>query len=215
MNRNDFCRPVALLLQSLYEQYRPLTRWLQQGRKTAMSELIFSTSNRREYSRIDAYIPLEYRLVPHKEQDLVKSRLSVDVMSANFDLMPPLEDHPQKECLSLLNKKMDTVIRMMAIQYEGFHSLPFKYVTISGSGMKFSSRKGFSPGDILEFKVLLTLHQPIALLVYGKVLQVEKQTNGYYVTAHFSMMDDAIRDYIIRFVFEMEREILRETRHLE
>jgi len=44
---------------------------------------------------------------------------------------------------------------------------------------------------------------------------VEKQTNGYYLTVHFSMMDDAIRDQIIRFVFEMEREMLRETRGIE
>jgi hypothetical protein len=180
-----------------------------------MPELIFSTSNRREYSRIDVYIPLEYRFVPHEEQCLVKSRVSVDVILANFDLMPPLENHPQKEALSRLSNKIDLIIRTMAIQYEGFHSLPFKYVTISGSGMKFSSRERFSPGDILEFKVLLTLHQSVALIVYGKVLQVEKQTNGYYVAVHFSVMDDAVRDHIIRFVFEMEREMLRETRHIE
>jgi hypothetical protein len=180
-----------------------------------MSESIFPIPNRREYSRIDAYIPLEYRLVPPKERNLVKSRLFMDVISANFDRMPPLENHPQREYLSLLNKKIDAVIQMMAIQYEGFHSLPFKYVTLSGSGMKFSSQMHFSPGDILEIKVILALNQPVALLLYGEVLHVEKQTTGYYVTVHFFLMDDAIRNYVIRFVFEMEREIIRETRQAE
>jgi len=183
--------------------------------KHSMTELIYSISNRREYPRVDAYIPLEYRLVPHEERGLAKSRFSGDVMLADFDLMPPLENHPQMEHMSVLNKKLDTIIKMLVLQHEGFHSLPFKYVTISGSGMKFSSRQLFSPDDVLEFKVLLTLHHPVALIVYGKVIRVEKQTNGYYLTVHFSMMDDAIRDQIIRFVFEMEREMLRETRGIE
>ena len=136
-------------------------------------------------------------------------------MLADFDLMSTLENHPQMECLNILNKKLDTVIQMMAIQYEGFHSLPFKYATISGSGMKFSSRQLFAPGNVLEFKVLLTVHHPVALIIYGEVIRVERQTEGYYVTVHFSMIDDAIRDQIIRFVFEMEREMLRETRGIE
>jgi len=176
-----------------------------------MSALIYSKSNRREFSRVEAYLPLEFRLVPQDELELAKSRFSADVMLADFDLMPPPGNHPQTESLGILNKKMDAVIRTLMIRYGGFHSLPFKYVTISGSGMKFSSRQLFSTGDILEFKMLLTLNRPAALIIYGKVLQVEKQTNGYYITAHFSMMDDAVRDSIVRFVFELEREILRGT----
>lgn len=180
-----------------------------------MTELIHSVSNRREYSRVDVYIPLEYRLVPHEECSFVKSRFSGDVMLADFDVMPPLENHPRMEHLNLLNKKLNAILQMMAIQYEGFHSLPFKYVTISGSGMKFSSRQLFSSGDVLEFKVLLTLRHPVALIVYGKVIRVERQTTGYYVTVHFSMIDDTVRDQIVRFVFETEREVLRETRAVE
>ena len=180
-----------------------------------MIELNHSTSNRREYSRVDAYIPLEFRLVPSEEYKLVKSRISGDVTLADFNLMPPWENHPDMEYLDLLNKKLDTIIQMLAIQYEGFHSLSFKYVSMSGSGMKFSAQRHFSLGDLLEFKMMLTMHQPAALYVYGEVIRVESQTKCFFITVCFSMIEDTIRDKIIRFVFETEREMLRERRNTE
>jgi len=53
---------------------------------------------------------------------------------------------------------------------------------------------------------------PIYLYAYGEVKKAERQTSGNVVSAKFINMDDAIRDEIIRFVFEREREIIREKR---
>ncbi|MCX5854686.1 MAG: PilZ domain-containing protein [Deltaproteobacteria bacterium] len=171
--------------------------------------------NRREYSRVDAYIPFEFRLVPQEECSVVRSRISGEVMLADFNVMPPLDHHPQMEHLMVLNKKLDTIIKMLALQHEGFHSLPFKFVSISGSGMKFSSRQYLSSGDVIEIKMILTMYQPVAIYIYGKVIRVERQTEGYFITTHFTMIDDSIQNHIVRFVFEMEREMLRERRNTE
>jgi c-di-GMP-binding flagellar brake protein YcgR len=173
------------------------------------TELMF---NRREYSRVDAYIPLEYRRINNEEYGQIKSRISGEVMLANFNLMPPLENHPQMECLNLINKKLDTIIQMMAFQSEGFQSLPFKFVSLSGSGMQFSSQQFFSLGDTLEFKMILTHYQPAAIYVYGKVIRVGKQSSGYFVNVRFTEIADTIRDMIIHFIFETERKILRESK---
>src|SRR5665647_110192 len=162
-----------------------------------MSESHELVVNRREYSRVDAYIPLEYRRINNEEQEQIKSRISGEVMLANFNLMPPLENHPQMECLSLLNKKLDTIIQMMALQSEGFHSLPFKFVSLSGSGLQFSSQQLFSLGDTLEFKMILTLYQPVAIYVYGEVIRVGRQSSGYFVNVRFTEIADTIRDKII------------------
>jgi c-di-GMP-binding flagellar brake protein YcgR len=171
-----------------------------------------ATSNRREYSRVDAYIPFEYRLVKEEEYGTVKSRISGEVMLANFNLMPPLENHPQMEYLNQLNKKLDTIIQMMELRCGGFHSLPFKFVSLSASGMKFSSQQCFTLGDILEFKMILTPYQPVAIYVYGEVVRVGRQTNGYYINVRFTAIGDTIQGMIARFVFETEREMLRERR---
>ena len=177
-----------------------------------MPETTEQVFNRREYSRIDAYIPLEYRRVNDEEREQIKSRISGEVMLANFKLMPPLENHPQMECLNLLNKKLDTIIQMMALQSEGFHSLPFKFVSLSGSGMQFSSQQYFSLGDILEFKMILTHYQPAAIYVYGEVVRVGSQTSGYFINVRFTEIADTIRDKIIHFIFETERKMLRDSK---
>lgn len=205
---------MALLLLNHYrqEQYRYQN---QLGILEPPMESIYSNQNQREYSRVDVYIPVDFRLVPDEERRLVKSKISGEVVLADFHQMPPLENHPQREWMNLLNAKLDKIIQTLTLQSEGFHSLPFKFVTISGSGMCFSSRQGFSLGDLLEIKMMLTLHKPAALYLYGEVVKVQRQTSGYFVAVCFQMIDDGIQDRIIQFAFETEREMLRERRKTE
>jgi hypothetical protein len=166
--------------------------------------------NRRQYSRVDVYIPMECRLVNEEEKGLAKSRVSIEVTLADFKLLPPVENHPQIEYLNLLNNKLDRIIHVMSLQYKGFHSLPFNFVSLSAQGMKFSSQQQFSLGDIIEFRIILTLNQPTALYVYGEVIRLGGQKNAYFVNVRFTEINDAIRDKIIQFVFETERTLLRE-----
>jgi hypothetical protein len=175
-----------------------------------MADSTTTTYNRRDYSRVDVYIPFEYRLLEKEEHGMVESRLSTDVALADFKLMPPLANHPQFECLNLLNKKLDMIIKAIGLQCEGFHSLPFRFVSLSGNGMKFSSQQRHSIGDILECKMILTLQQSAAIYTYGKVVRVGSQNNGYFINVRFTAIDTKIRDKIIRFVFETEREMIRQ-----
>lgn len=169
-------------------------------------------TSQREYSRVDVYIPLEYRLLNKEEHGYVKSRVSADLMLADFKLMPPLADHPQTESLNLLNQKLDRIIKMIGLECEGFQSLPFKFVSLSGNGMQFSSQRCFSLGDILEFKMILTLDRSAAIYTYGEVVRSGSQSNGYFVNVRFTAIDHAIRDRIVRFVFETEREMIRQRK---
>jgi hypothetical protein len=178
-------------------------------------ESIHSDQNQREFSRVDVYIPVEFRLVPEEERRLMKSRMSGEVVLADFHQTPPLENNPQLEWVCILNTKLDRIIQAMTLQSEGFHSLPFKFVTISGSGMSFSSQSGFSLGDLLEIKIMMNLYKPAAFYLYGEVIRAQRQTSGYFIAVSFRMIDDGIRDRIIRFVFETERELLRERSKIE
>jgi hypothetical protein len=168
------------------------------------------TNNRREYSRVDVYIPLECRLLEKEERGLVSSRLAVDVMLADFKLLPPLANHPRFQSLAQLNDKLDTIIKIVGLQCEGFHALPFKFVSLGGNGMKFSSLERYSVGDVLECKMILTLQQSTAIYIYGEVVRVTSQGNGYFANVSFTSIDERIRDKIVRFVFETEREMIRQ-----
>ena len=159
---------------------------------------------------MEAYIPLGIKLAPNDENAFLNSRISGEVIPPDFKLMPSLDEHPQWECLNALNKKIDSVIQMMTSPYDEFPRLSFKWVSISGNGMRFSHKNAFMLGDIIEFKMILKIYKPTVIYVYGEVIQVEKQTDGHFITAQFIKIDDNIRDLIVRFVFGMERGILRE-----
>jgi hypothetical protein len=169
--------------------------------------------NRRAFSRVDIYIPISFRPVPEKEYKSVISRISGEPVLVNFHRTPPLENHPQKQWIDLLNAKLDNIIQTLSMQSERFDALPFKYVTISGSGMSFSSQQAYNLGDLLEIKMMLTLNKPAACYLYGEVVKTQKQTSGYFISVSFRMICEAIRERIIQFVFEMEREMMRERRN--
>lgn len=171
--------------------------------------------NRREFKRVDVYIPIEFRLVPEEERRFVKSRLSDEIALADFHRMPLPEKQPQQEWIVILNAKLDRIIQALTLQFKGFHVLPLKFVTISGNGLSFSSPSGFAPGDLLEIKMMLNSYKPAAFYIYGEVVKAERQAGGYLIAVSFRMTDEGIRDHIIRFVFETEREMLREHSPME
>jgi c-di-GMP-binding flagellar brake protein YcgR len=170
--------------------------------------------NRREYTRVYAYIPMTYRLASKDEHPVVRSRISTNMAIPDYSMLPEVEEPFLNEWLRVINTKLDSVIRLLTIQSEGFHSLPFKAVHISASGINFTTNEPFQFGDILEMKVVLSSGQSagLYLYLYGEVIKTEKQTSGFVTILNFIKIDDKIRDEIVRFVFEKEREILRERR---
>jgi hypothetical protein len=168
--------------------------------------------NQREYSRVDAYIPCEYKLIDPNQKQYIRSRVSGDTNLAEFKSLPDHDDQLIAEWLKTIDAKLNSIIRMMTIHHEGFNSLAIVKVNISGGGMSLNTGGQYSPGDILEMKVMLTMHNPLALFLYGEVVEAGKHNPEYDTSIQFIAMDDFIRDEIIRFVFEKEREILREKR---
>jgi hypothetical protein len=170
--------------------------------------------NRREYTRVYAYIPMSYRLLPKDEHPVIRSRISTHMAIPDCSLLPEVAEPLLNEWLRVINAKLDSIIQLISAQNDGFQSLPFKAVHISANGINISTAELFAPGDILEMKVVLASGQSagLYLYLYGEVVKTEKQTNGYVTVLSFIKIDDKIRDEIVRFVFEKEREFLREKR---
>ncbi|OIP92446.1 MAG: hypothetical protein AUK26_04755 [Syntrophaceae bacterium CG2_30_58_14] len=176
--------------------------------------MIEGEGQRREYSRVGAYIPFEYRIVADEEKDHIQARISGDAAAPELRPLPDMGDHDYifGEWLKILNLKLDTVIRLITLQSEGFFGLPFKAVSISGGGMSFLLPQAIAPGTILEIKLMLTRNQPVAMRIYGEVTKSVQRDDIYFIAVRYVHMDVSIRDEIIRFVFEREREIIRKKR---
>jgi len=171
-----------------------------------------STDDKREYSRVDAHIPFEYKLIKLEQKDTVRSRLAGESILAEYKSLPNPEDQLMAQWLQSINSKLDEIIRMMTLHQDGFNRLNITKVNIGGGGISFNTHESFSIGDVLEMKVMLGMQKPIALFLYGEVVEVAKPHPEYNLSVHFINIDDFIRDEITRFVFETEREILRERR---
>jgi c-di-GMP-binding flagellar brake protein YcgR len=69
------------------------------------------------------------------------------------------------------------------------------------------------PGDKLEIKMLLPTGPPIGIITYGNVVRANEIGNDQYeVSLHFSDMDEEVREEIIRYAINRQREIIRKER---
>ncbi|MBF0329160.1 MAG: PilZ domain-containing protein [Nitrospirae bacterium] len=166
----------------------------------------------REFSRIDAVIPLGVSLVSAERKATVKSKLSGNIDLVDRRMLPDLDNKALQDWLIILNSKTDTIINMLSFQREGFGLLPFTTVNISAGGLSFTSSQRYDKNDLLEIKMLLPLIPPVALYIYGEVVTADKSGENYSMAVKFLPMDDNIQDLIVQFVFKQQREILRERR---
>ncbi|MBF0559167.1 MAG: PilZ domain-containing protein [Nitrospirae bacterium] len=170
-------------------------------------------SKMREFSRVDAYLPMQVmRVVPAEERETIRSRTSGQATSMETRDLPDLQDKLLNDWIRLLNAKLDTVVNMLVLQREGFSTIPVTRVNVSGGGLGFLTRERYALGNILEIKVVLPMMPPVALFVYGEVVKLDLLKNVYSIATKFVAMDEDVRDEVVKYVFRRQREILREQR---
>jgi hypothetical protein len=163
---------------------------------------------KREYARVDAYLPFEVRLISPQDREAHIPRISGVAVLKDYAKPPDLEDKLLSQWLTMINAKLDSIISSLSVEREGFSALTFKTLIISGSGMSFNSKERYSKGDFLEIKILLYMYPHVALYVYGDVVNIEQGLDSFNIAVRFTGMSDDIRDEIVKFVFRRQREIL-------
>jgi hypothetical protein len=171
-----------------------------------------NVEDKREYARVTAYLPFEVRLVPTAERQVRRPRISGVAVLSDFAKPPEPDDKLLAQWLNMLNAKLDSIISSLSVEREGFSSLTYQMLNISGNGMGFKSKKKYDRGDFLEIKMLLYMYPHVALYLYGDVVKSEQEDDSFNTAVKFTEMSDDIRDEIIKFVFRRQREILSAKR---
>lgn len=167
----------------------------------------------REYSRVDATIPLEVRIVPEDERGGLRSRTSMETVTKDLQQLPELPDTELSECLRIINAKLDAIMGMLSFQTRECCSLQLTCVNISAGGLRTVLHEEYGTGDLVEVKMMFPTLPYVLFYVYGDVLRSEKLDDGrYQICIEFTAIDEEIRDKIAKFVFEKQREILRMKR---
>ncbi|MDD2670834.1 MAG: PilZ domain-containing protein [Syntrophales bacterium] len=166
----------------------------------------------REFSRVDTCVPLQYHLIPEDERDAIRSRIISRASLVASAELPELQDEALSAWFKTISGKLDTIIDLLTSQKEGFASLPMRRVNISGGGMSFATGEKFKAGDILELQMTLYMNQPVTLFIYGEAISCEGRDGSYKTAVKFVHADEEVINAIVKFVFEIQREILREKR---
>lgn len=167
--------------------------------------------NNREFCRVAARLPLEITLVPPEKRQHIQNR-SEEFRTPAAKLPPNVDDPLLAGWLNLLHAQLDTILSFMTARQEARELPLVRTEDIGGGGVSFISSEEFQLNDLLEIKMIFTSQTPRTLYVYGEVVQTEKKADGYFTAVRFIFLDDHLQDEIVRFVFEKERELLRQRR---
>lgn len=176
-------------------------------------------ANRRSYARVDDLLKIDYQKISQKEYK--KYEGNTDGIFKNIFGEPFRTPEIEEIDLDLLykliyqaNLKMDRILEMLeSREADRYASVDTEYVNISGSGMRFTTRQGFSIGDILALRIFLPSVLSAWMTVLGKVTSSTELSSkeGYSTAVHFIGLSEDDREMIIRYVFNRQRELLRVT----
>ncbi|MEM5787989.1 MAG: PilZ domain-containing protein [Syntrophobacteraceae bacterium] len=166
----------------------------------------------REYSRVDGHLPLDLRVVSEDERPYLRSRTSLEKALTEHPEMPELNDPAIAECLRILNQKLDNIIRLLAFQTTDYCSLKVQEVNISAGGLSIVSEKTVEPGDLVEIRMMLPTAPYVIFYIYGNVIKTEAGGDGRRISMVFTQIDEDIREHIVKYVFERQRELIRKKR---
>jgi PilZ domain len=166
----------------------------------------------REYSRVDAFLPVHIRVVEKEEVPTLRSRTALESAIPELKELPEPEDKVLAECLHILNAKLDTILKILAFQNSECNTLCLRQINISAGGLCVSTNESFETGSIVEIRLMLPSAPYVVYYVYGEVVKSELVGDIFENSIMYTEIDEDIREQIAKYVFERQREILRKKR---
>lgn len=171
----------------------------------------------REYFRVDDVLAISFRKIKD-EPDLKKSKIISGFSMEPSDLALPDETiHPGLwKLLVNINRKLGLILDRMNIENAGLTHAEERVVNLSAAGIRFTGREKFEHGDTLEVKLLLPTYPQIGVIVYGKVTRAFDLGNGEYdIAVDFGDLPEEVKDEIVQYTLNRQREIIRKQRYGE
>lgn len=182
--------------------------------------------DKRNYFRIDDIAILSYRIVtreeirsserhdPHSPINKFKYKANLDRLSRELKPLYNVIKSSNSniaQYLALLDKKIDLLSSLLIqdIGAENEGNIEPQHINIGAGGLSFISDKPFIIDTMLEIQMKL-LPENIVIFSYAKIISCEllNQNQGqpdYRIAVEFELMDEDVRDLVIRHVLDKER----------
>lgn len=179
-----------------------------------------SSGERREYFRVTDILPITVNkiesMVGKKARVLSQYYSALRCAALAEELGDGLTNPKLVKLLCEMNAKLDLILEKLAGSHDEPSTAEAREVSLSASGVSFGTRDEFTPGELVEVKLLLPMHPPVWVVLYGNVCRTAKEENGeYQVGVQFIEMEDETRDVLSYYTIKRQRELIMKQRRVE
>lgn len=173
------------------------------------------TDQKRNYSRIETFLPGRLRLLaPGEEHSLYHGR-------SGCDLPPQAQGKPKgaglpetlMDFLETINAKLDMLLSIASQDHlQNNFPISINIVEISGAGLIFMADREFQLDDRVELVIFLS---QIPLRIAGAIGRIHRRDEISAKSAwvvDFTAIRETDREAIVQFVFRQQREQIRESK---
>ncbi len=173
------------------------------------------SSQKRNYSRVETHLPGRLRLLAAGEEHSLYYGCSGCNLPADSPGRPKVAGMPESmlDFLEAINMKLDMLLSI-ASQDHLQNNFPesITIVEISGAGLIFTAKRDFHLDDRVEMVMFLS---QVPLRIAGAIGRVHRrdEINGKSAwVVDFTSIRESDREAIVRFVFQQQREQIRESK---
>lgn len=177
-------------------------------------------NERRDYFRVNDVLPILVRKVESmagKKSRILSGYLAGLVNSSHQEDPNDGTVNPKLwKMLCEMNSKLDLILEKLFSSEEMLGCPEAKEVSLSASGVSFGFPTELSLGDLMEVKMLLPMHPPVWIVLYGNVSRVTTEGMGEYnVAVKFTEIEDEVRDVLSYYTIKRQREIIVKQRSFD
>ena len=177
-------------------------------------------TDRREYFRVTDVLPITVKKIENMvgKKSSVLSGYFSGLGSVNLaeDLNDGIVNPKLVKMLCEMNSKLDLILEKLSGSHEEPGPAEAQEVSLSASGVSFGTSDELSMGDLVEVKMLLPMHPPVMVILYGNVNRATMEGNGEYkIGVQFTEMENETRDVLSYYTIKRQREIIMKQRRFD
>lgn len=173
------------------------------------------SSQKRNYSRVETYLPGRLRLLAGGDEQSLYYGCSGCNPPPEGPGRPKVAGMPESmlDFLEAINTKLDMLLSI-ASQDHLQNNFPesIAIVEISGAGLIFTAKRDFQLDDKVELVMFLS---QVPLRIAGAIGRIHRrdEVNGQPAwVVDFTSIRESDREAVVRFVFQQQREKIRESK---
>jgi len=170
-----------------------------------------TVKNRRCYARASTLLPAKVRRLRPAEREGLKCRIVMGGIVIDDAPPPRVDDEKLGMWLSMLNAKLDYLIRLSPARQEESVYAKIEPLNLSAGGMSLVTDEHFARGERVEIRIVIQAYPSKVLYLYGEVVRIDAVPAKPGMTMlgiQFEGMSEEVRAEILRFDFKAHRQKL-------